>query len=255
MISDFNLINLEKNNFFLQEKKYLKILYIDGLEKTKNNYLTYLKNSYLEVHEAYTIKKAFEKYNRYKPDIIILDINLPDGSGLSFLRQIRQNDIYTKVIVLTTINDIKSILEATELKLTKYLLKPVLIELLEESLDLAIDEISRYEIKNRISFRQKINNIYSFDMRNCYLYDNNSIIDITPKQKKILHHLIINKNRVCTYDDLSIAISEYYEDITSKNSLKTLIGNLRKKLTINFIENIHSTGYRINLTQWESCSH
>lgn len=236
-----------EDNFLSKEKQHFKILYIDNDKKSKNNYLLYLKKYYLEVDETSTIKEAFEKYNENKPDIIILDINLPDGSGLSFLKQIRQNDISTKVIVLTSNDDTKSILEATELKLTKYLLKPVIQDVLIKSLNLAVDEILRYEIINKINSRQKINNIYSFDMKNYHLYDNNSIIDITPKQKKILLHLIINKNRICTYDDLSIAISEYYEEITSKNSLKTLIGSLRKKLTVNFIENIHSTGYRICL--------
>jgi two-component system response regulator VanR len=64
-------------------------------------------------------------YEKYKPDIIITDIQMPKLNGLEFVKRIRQKDKKTQIIIITAFCDKDYLLKAIELGLVKYLVKPV----------------------------------------------------------------------------------------------------------------------------------
>ena len=69
-----------------------KILLVEDEKAIKENYVTYLKMFFSEVYEAEDGEKAYDIYKQKKPDIMIVDINIPKLSGLELLRKIREND-------------------------------------------------------------------------------------------------------------------------------------------------------------------
>jgi len=120
-----------------------KILFVEDEKAIRDNYIQYLKIFFSEVYEAEDGDKAYQIYNEKKPDIIILDINIPKLNGLDLLKKIRENDYITKVIMLTAHTDKKFLLDASSLQLTRYLVKPVSRKNLKEALEHSIEELQK----------------------------------------------------------------------------------------------------------------
>ena len=220
-----------------------KILFVEDDQVIRENYVTYLKMFFSEVFEAEDGEKAYELYKLKKPDIMIIDINIPKLNGLDLLERIRENDYSTKAIMLTAHSDKSFLLKAVGLKLTRYLVKPVSRKDLKEALKLTIDEVLKFNVITV----QKIDlpDDYSWDFQLKELKYHNVIVELTNKEKIFLELLFSHKNRVFTYDE----ISDYvwgYDDSIPLNGLKNIVKRLRKKLPENTILNIFNEGYKIN---------
>jgi len=220
-----------------------KILFVEDEQAIRENYIIYLKMLFSEVYEAKDGEEAYEFYKSKKPDIMIVDINIPKLNGIELLKKIREEDYMTKAILLTAHTDKAFLLEAASLKLTKYLVKPVSRKDLKEALNLAINELLKYNISplQKIELAQK----YSWDLQLKELKYYDKVIELTNKEKNLLDLLFSHKNRIFTYDE----IFEYvwgYEESININGLKNIIKRLRKKLPENTILNIFNEGYKIN---------
>ena len=82
------------------------------------------------VAEAETGKDAVNKALQYNPDIIMLDIMLPDMSGLKVIKAIQDEDINSKIIILSSDNNIEDILKALSLGVYAYIIKDVNTDIL-----------------------------------------------------------------------------------------------------------------------------
>ena len=96
-------------------KEPYSVLYIEDEKDIRANYVNYLDRHFEKVYEAADGEEGYEKYKKNRPDIMIVDINLPKLNGLELVRRIRENNHSTKVIMLTAHSETKSLLEATEL--------------------------------------------------------------------------------------------------------------------------------------------
>lgn len=220
-----------------------KILFVEDEQAIRENYVTYLKMFFSEVYEAEDGEKAYELYKLEKPDIMIIDINIPKLNGLDLLEKIRENDYSTKAIILTAHTDKSFLLKAVELKLTKYLVKPVTRKDLKEALTLTIDELLKFNV---IAIQKiDLSDEYSWDFGLKELKYHNIIVELTSKEKTFLDLLFSHKNRVFTYDEISDYVWGYNDSITL-NGLKNIVKRLRKKLPENTILNIFNEGYKIN---------
>ena len=221
-----------------------KILFIEDDNKTRQNYVNVLKSSFRDVYQAKDGFEALEIYKAKKPDIMIIDVDLPKMSGLDLLKKIRKEDINTKAILFTSYSDKKTLLKATILKLTEYLIKPVSRKELKIAIQLAIDEIENYKITSSDILKLKDSFTWSFEKEE--LYKCNKLIKLTKKEKDILNIIFRNtlKNKATSYEELLYPIWEDYNELTLK-SLKTFMSTIRKKLPENTIVNEYSIGYKI----------
>ena len=220
-----------------------KLLLVEDEKAIRENYVTYLKMLFSEVFEAEDGEKAYEIYKSKKPDILIIDINIPKLNGLELLEKIRENDHTTKAIILTAYTDKSFLLKAASLKLTKYLVKPVNRKELNETLELTVNELLKYNITT-LKRIELVDN-YSWDLEIKELMKHNTIVNLTNKEKVLLELLLSHKNRVFTYDEIYNYVWDFDEDITL-NGLKNIIKRIRKKLPENIIQNIFNEGYKIN---------
>jgi len=83
---------------------------------------------------SHTTRDATEMLEVLQPDLILLDIQFPDGSGLGLLRQLRQGDSPCDVIMVTAAKETESLSEALRLGVFDYVLKPLVFDRLEQSL-------------------------------------------------------------------------------------------------------------------------
>ena len=222
--------------------KNIKILFADDEPVILELMSSILSDIVDELYIAKDGIEAYEIYKDVKPDILLLDINMPNCSGLEMAKKVRESDHATRIIIITAFSDTDNLLSATELKLTKYIVKPLTTKKLLEALELATQEINNFHTTNKKNIHLKDNIIWNNDTQQ--LLDNNLEVNLTPKERKILHILFSNINNTITYDTLLIDVwddTEYY----SIDTLKTMMKNIRKKLPKDTISNIYATGYKI----------
>ncbi|MGK0256519.1 MAG: two-component system response regulator VanR, partial [Arcobacteraceae bacterium] len=131
---------------------------------------------------------------------------------------------------------------AIELKLIKYLIKPINEKEFEEAINLCIENINTTEdFSNIITISE--DTIY--DMYNKTLVKNGELIKLRTKELDLLSLLIKNKTRFVTYQEMENEI--WIDSVMTKDALKTVIKNLKAKLPHDSISNLSGTGYKIEL--------
>mgnify|MGYP005992636719 CR=1 FL=1 len=227
-------------NNFNKILKNLNILYIEDEETIRINIKKTLELFSENIFDVENISKAKDILSKNRIDIIISDINLPDTSGIEFIKELRKTDKTIPVILLSAYTDREYLLEATKLKLVDYLTKPIDFRNLNNALQKCVEEIldnSRY----MITFKNNI----QYNVSHNYLIDNNKEeIHLTNKELDLLNFLIKNNNRICSADELKSAIWDDYLEATD-SALKNLLNKLRKKIGKESIINISGVGYKL----------
>ena len=222
-------------------KKYyknIKILYVEDDEIARENGIEYLENYFELIYDASDAIKALQLYEKYKPDIIITDIQMPKLNGLEFVKRIRQKDKKTQVIIITAFSDKDYLLKAIELGLVKYLLKPVREKEFEEALFLCINALEKDET-NII----QLDEITFFDTFNKNLISSNEMVKLRAKELNFLELLIKNKNRYVSYEEIENYV--WNDSVMTKDALKTLVKNIKTKIPKDLILNLTNSGYKI----------
>ncbi len=170
-------------------------------------------------------------------DLIILDINLPDGNGFDFLRKLRQNSD-VPVIILTA-NDLETD-EVTGLELgaDDYITKPFSLMVLRARIDKVLKKI------NSSANNVYTDDTYSFDFNKMEFYVDGSSVELSKTEQKLLRLLIQNKGQTLTRDYLVDRIWTDGADYVDENALSVTVGRLRKKLNAaDYIQTVYGIGY------------
>lgn len=218
--------------------KNIKILYVEDDEIARENGIEYLENFFEQIYEARDAIIALQLYEKYKPDIIITDIQMPKLNGLEFVKRIRQKDKKTQIIIITAFCDKDYLLKAIELGLVKYLVKPVREKEFEEALFLCINALEKDETNIF-----QLSEFTSFDIFNKNLISNNEIVKLRAKELDFLELLIKNKNRYVTYEEIENYV--WNDSVMTKDALKTLVKNIKTKIPKDLILNLTNSGYKI----------
>ena len=222
--------------------KSLNILYIEDEENIRINIKKTLELFCENVFDVENISNAKEILQNKRIDIIICDINLPDTSGIEFIKELRKTDKTIPVVLLSAYTHKVYLLEATKLKLVDYLTKPIDFKSLNDALQKCVEEIldnSRYIIlfRNNIQYNVSHNKLIDNDKK--------EEIHLTAKELNLLNFLIKNNNRVCSADELKCSIwNDSLE--ASDSALKNLLNKLRRKIGKESIINNSSIGYKLN---------
>ena len=220
--------------------KHLTLLYVEDEEMIRQNAVEYLSRICNNVLEAKDGFEALEVYKKHKPHIIISDIKMPKMNGLDMAKEIRKGDKETPIIIATAHTETNYLLQAVELQLIKYIVKPITSAKLTEALLLSVDYLT---VKNKNILRLKDEILY--DVLNKTLLIKNEIIKLTKNEHLLLQLLATNHQRAITYEEIESCIWAY--EGMSMDALRSLVRTLRKKLQGDFIKNISGIGYRLTI--------
>ncbi|MBN2817038.1 MAG: response regulator transcription factor [Campylobacterales bacterium] len=226
------------------EKQPFKILYVEDEEAIRENYTLYLKKYFAHVYTAGDGEEAYKVYRDKKPELMLVDINIPKMNGLELVRKIRQNDRATKIIVLTAHADVNYLLDATELMLTKYLVKPITRSVLKDALNIAIEDMTNFNVSSNLIIPLKEN--FSFNIETRELFASGVKITLTNQEMQMLTLFLLNQNRTMSYEEIIYELWDEYSE-SKVSSIKTLIKKLRQKLPQGTIENVFAVGYKVNV--------
>jgi len=127
------------------------VLIVDDDKKARSNISEYLKISGYELVEAGTIKEARESITKNDPDIIILDVQLPDGYGLDLLNELSKLPNKVPVIMMTGYGNIEMAVDAMKNGAHDFLTKPIKnLENLENSIQRAGEMIRVHQELNHL---------------------------------------------------------------------------------------------------------
>lgn len=211
-----------------------KITIIEDDTALNNGIVLALKNDDHSFKQLYKLSE----YTAAEPcDLIILDINLPDGNGFDFLKKLRKSsDI--PVIILTA-NDLETD-EVTGLELgaDDYITKPFSLMVLRAR----IDKVLR---KTRTSSSGKYSDgIYSFDFETMTFSVNGVSVELSKTEQKLLRLLVCNKGQALSREFLVDRIWTDGAEYVDENALSVTVNRLRKKLNAaDTIQTVYGIGY------------
>ncbi|XPV52535.1 MAG: response regulator transcription factor [Halarcobacter ebronensis] len=221
---------------FLEKLKSLTVLYAEDEVGIRENIADSLGYYVKEVFQASNGAEALEVYEE-KPDIILSDIHMPVLNGIEFVKKVRETNRTIPIVMITAHTDKKYLLEAVELHMEKYIIKPVELEALFEVLEKCV---SLLEINKKVFL--KVDEDYSFDYDKKELKYKDEVIFLNKKEMMFFEVLISNQNRITTYEELQDKV--WQDDVMTDSALRSLVRNLRKKLPTDIIYNLSGTGYR-----------
>lgn len=146
---------------------------------------------------------------------------MPKLNGLDMIKEIRKTDKTTKIIIATAFLETSYLVEAIELGLVKYLVKPIMEDNILNVLHKCTDDV----VKEKSIFN--ISGDFQFDILNHTLFLNKEQIPLTKKELLFLELLIKNSNRAVKYDEFSNYVWDGY---MSEDALRSIVREIRKKL-------------------------
>lgn len=218
-------------------KKFDSLLYIEDDEKIKINIVPFFEQYVKNVYTAKDGREGLDRFKKLKPQIVVSDIIMPKMNGIELLKEIRKISTKTQLIITSSFDDKDFLLEAVNLQLTNYILKPLTLKQLEYSLKLCEEQLLDSS-KTNIFFSEDV----YFDIQKKELFNEKDIIPLTSKERLFLEISIKNYPSPVTYTLLS---NQMYEGIEMKDAIKAIVKQLRKKIP-DSIETIYGYGYKIN---------
>jgi two-component system KDP operon response regulator KdpE len=191
---------------------------------------------------AVTGKDSIKLVKKESPDVVILDINLPDLSGFEVLKEIREFSS-VPVIILTVRSDDEDMLRGLESGADDYIVKPFnyLTLLARVKTVLRRSERTPFESNRSTSVSPRL----KIDFVNQKVRLDNQPVKLTPVEYRLLVMLIKNKDKVVSYQRIMEEIWEKDECKDTEN-IRIYIRRLRKKLQDNppnLVLNKHGSGY------------
>ncbi len=219
--------------------KNYTIAYVEDDPAIQRNMKELLVDIFAEVWLRSDGKAGFELYRSKRPDVMMLDIDLPYMDGLSLAKKIRRIDKRTKIVILTAYTDKEKLLQATGLKLVKYIVKPIDLVSFDDLLDTLAVEFME-ESGERKCFRDG----YRWDHLTLKLTHHGREVPLTVKESLLMDLLVRNSNSPVAFEDImAIVWEDSFDNEVSIGSVKSLVSKLRKKLPQNTIQNAYGIGY------------
>lgn len=202
-----------------------------------------------EVQSANSIAKAKNVYAVFKPDILVIDVMLPDGNGFDFASFIRRENVQVPIIFLTSRSKVEDVVHGFEIGGNDYLKKPFsMAELIVRMKSLLSKNIAGSAIKEVAGASYKIQlGKFLFTYPSGVLSSANSKRTLSSREADILHLLVQHKNNIIERKELLLRLWGN-DDYFSGRSLDVFISKLRNYLKADnslSIINVRSKGYRL----------
>jgi two-component system KDP operon response regulator KdpE len=227
----------------------IKVLVVDDEPQIRRFLTIGLKHDGYAVEEAENGASAIRLCRAIRPDIILLDLGLPDIDGQKVIETLRRESFAVPIMVLSVRNDASDIIAALDTGADDYLTKPFGMDELQarlrslkrravQVLNGGLDILEIQDLK--------------IDLARHEVSLKNSKVNLSPKEFKILHELACHANKVLTHRHLLIKVWGPAQ-AQEHQYLRVYMGQLRKKLSVNgkeptYIRTLQGVGYIFDTT-------
>lgn len=219
----------------------INILIIEDDISLSNGIALTLKDVDREFHQCYDISSAKEILQEKSFDLLILDINLPDGNGIELCKDIRL--VSDTPIIFLTANDTEiDMVSGLEAGGDDYITKPFSLAVLRARVNAILrrkanSETSLYTIDD-----------FTFDFEKMIFTKKGEYIELSKTEQKLLYILVNNIGRTVTRERISESIWIDGTDYVDENALSVTVRRLRSKIEDNpskpvYITTVFGIGY------------
>jgi len=221
----------------------MKILIVEDEIELLDTIVSYLKNEDFICEKATTFFEAEDKIISFKYDIIILDITLPDGSGIDLLKLVKDQSPKTGVLFVSAKNSLDDKLKGLDLGADDYITKPFHLAELNSRINSLIRR-RKFDGDEVIQFNEIEINPTSMTVT-----VNKKPIELTKKEYNLLLYFVTNKNKVLTKESIAEHLwGDNIEMADSFDFIYTHMGNLRKKIkklgAPDYLKTMYGMGYK-----------
>jgi DNA-binding response OmpR family regulator len=198
-----------------------------------------------QVIKAYDGEMALKRWRADQPDLVVLDVNLPDIDGFALCRQMRQ-EADTPIIMLTVRGDEDDVVQGLELGADDYIHKPFS----PRQLVARIQAVLRRAGKSPVPAVHRVGDLTLDVSRREAKISPDRIVSLTSLETKLLDYLMVNAGHVLTGD--SIIDHVWGVEGADRDMLRQLVHRLRRKLEPDptnprYIETVSGLGYGLTL--------
>ena len=223
--------------------KKINILLVEDEMELAVSTIRFLKENNFNCTHTSTINLALKEIKNNSFHAALLDLGLPDGDGLSLIKEIKNKNQETGVIIVSAKDMLNKKVEALELGADDYLTKPFFFPELNARIKSLVRRLNMEDNK-KITLNELT--LFPEEMK---VLVHNKVVDLTSKEFSLLLYFISNQNRVLSKTILGEFMSSNYDDYGFSDDLVyTHIKNLKKKLASSdcaeYIKNVYGIGYK-----------
>ncbi len=219
------------------------LLIIEDEKDTLELMIEIFESKFSLVYSASDGYNAIEVFRKNHINAILCDINIPKLNGLDFITKIREINYLIPIIIISAYSDTKILLQASNCNIQGYITKP----LTSDDVATIFKKIYYHQNHEFIDKLIQLSETVSFDLINSQIIKDNKIIKLTNKETGFLKLLLQKKGQLVPYKTIEEIIWYDENKLMSSTSLRTLVKNIRKKLSEDIIENVPKMGYRLNI--------
>jgi DNA-binding response OmpR family regulator len=214
----------------------MEILLVEDNETLAKGLIYSLEQNGFSIMHTLNVRETKNYLKENKPNLIILDISLPDGNGFDlYSNKIAKTNVPT--IFLTAKDEEDDIVKGLELGADDYITKPFSTREL-------IARINKILLKEKKNLKVKIKEI-EFDLDKMVVYKNGKEITLTSLELKILNLLFTNLNKVVKRDEIIEKVWEWTGNDINDNTVTVYLKRIREKIGSDIIKTIKGIGYLV----------
>lgn len=223
----------------------MKILIVEDEIVLAESIAQYLNDGGYICEVAADFTRASAKINEYLYDCVVVDINLPDGSGFDIIKELKQRQESSGIIIISARDSLNDRITGLNIGADDYLVKPFNLSELNARIKSVIRRVF-FSGCNEIVFNE-----IKIDTDTIQVFVNDKFVDLTKKEYDLLIFFISNKDRVLTKESIGENVwGDYADTLSSFDFIYTHIGNLRRKIRENgardYLQNVYGVGYKFN---------
>jgi len=221
----------------------MKVLVVEDEVELQKSISGFLKEGGFVCEPASTYREAEDKLAVHQYDIVLLDINLPDGNGLDLMTNLKQHHHESGVLIISARDSLDDKLKGLDLGADDYITKPFHLAELNSRIN-AIIRRRKFKGHTIVEFNE-----IKIDPVGKVVTVNDESLDLTKKEYDLVLYLITNKNRVLTKEAIAEHLWGDNMDMADNfDFIYTHIKNLRKKIMqkkgTDYLQTVYGLGYK-----------
>jgi DNA-binding response OmpR family regulator len=220
-----------------QMLKNLSVLLVEDEHSLAHLLRDAIGDRFRDLSLAYDGKEGLKAAEKRLPDLVITDITMPHMNGLEMSASLRERHPKLPIVILSAYSEKEYLLEAIDIGITKYLIKPF-------DPDELLEVICTLAKKLGTGERVPLLPPFAFDVQNKKLFAHGVMVRLSRRENLFIDRLLSSPNHFLPTDSIKEALWE--EEDVSDERLRVFINRIRKKTDDNLIENIVGQGYMLN---------
>ena len=220
-----------------------KVMIVEDDEIISNSIAGYLNKWQYSTHEVNNFQNVITEFVEEKPDIVLMDINLPYFDGYYFCEEIRKIS-KVPIIFISSASDDMNIVMAMNIGADDFIEKPFKLVVLKAKIEALLRRVYNFNTSNSLIVYKEV----IFDINKDELKYKDNIATLTKNESKILTILLENREKIVSREDIIAALWQS-DNFIDENTLSVNVNRLRSKLKdigiADFITTKKGKGYMV----------